>query len=372
MSPHFTIELLGVHDGDCLWVEWGHDSDRRRMLIDGGRSGDRNMASALAERFRHTAIDERVFDLVVCTHMDADHINGLVPLFRTPPEGFVAKEVWFNAFRHLPDDVLGVDKADELARILDQHRQVWNTTFDAPPNRTPRRAASISDAGSLPVVDVGGMKLTILSPDEDKLRALRREWPQAVQDAGLDPALASPLPVGDVLGFRDDAGVPLDELARRPFIADTKAPNGSSIAFLAEFAGKQVLFGADAHADIIEGSLRRLQPSGPIALAACKLSHHGSAANLSPELVAMLDTPRWLISTSGSIHHHPDRRAIARLLARRQPAELIFNYRTDTTSEWARPSVQQEWGFTAFHPDVERPGVLVDVLGGRASVLPDQ
>lgn len=39
----------------------------------------------------------------------------------------------------------------------------------------------------------------------------------------------------------------VEALARKPFIEDNAEPNGASIAFLAEFGGRRVLLGADAH-----------------------------------------------------------------------------------------------------------------------------
>jgi beta-lactamase superfamily II metal-dependent hydrolase len=78
--------------------------------------------------------------------------------------------------------------------------------------------------------------------------------------------------------------------------------------------GGRALLGADAKAEVLAGGLSRIQSSGRVRVDLCKLPHHGSKANLSPELLRMLDCREWLISTSdagqppapGSNHHGPD------------------------------------------------------------------
>ena len=91
--------------------------------------------------------------------------------------------------------------------------------------------------------------------------------------------------------------------------------NGSSIAFIAEHDGKRVLFGADAHADVLLASLKRgpLAQDDTLGLDVFKVAHHGSKRNVSRELVEALPAKRYLISTSGAIFGHPNPEAIARI-----------------------------------------------------------
>jgi len=61
-----------------------------------------------------------------------------------------------------------------------------------------------------------------------------------------------------------------------------------------------------------------------------KISHHGSEGNMSPELLSLISSKKYLISTNGKHprHEHPDKKIIARILANAdvQTKELIFNY----------------------------------------------
>ncbi|MBP9118924.1 MAG: hypothetical protein KBF58_12715, partial [Methyloversatilis sp.] len=98
-DPFMRIEMLPALHGDCLLVEYGDARRTRRVLIDGGPIG---AFGALQARFDALPPGNRRFELVVLSHVDTDHIDGLVKLFAQPvPWPFVVRDVWFNGWRHL-------------------------------------------------------------------------------------------------------------------------------------------------------------------------------------------------------------------------------------------------------------------------------
>src|SRR4051794_4055961 len=96
-----TIELLPARLGDCLVVEC-HRTDRPpwRMLIDGGPP---DTWPRLKKRLDALPAKDRRLDLVVITHIDSDHIGGILPLFTEGIADLDIREVWFNGEQHLPD-----------------------------------------------------------------------------------------------------------------------------------------------------------------------------------------------------------------------------------------------------------------------------
>ncbi len=369
---HFTIEMLPARDGDAFVVSWGKAGPEHRMLIDGGRGGSK-LNPALKEWFARNP-SARHFDMVVCTHMDADHISGLIGLFNDPPEGFSVGEIWFNAFRHLPTDVLGWKQSDKLEGLVEgwvnATPTVWNKTC------VTGKAVSVPDApeygsaaGPLPFTSIEGLKITLLSPTVTQLMRVAKEWPASVRAARLE-TLEDDGDQGDdveddILGYDEDKGVAPDELSTRPYTPDRSRANGASIAFVIEFAEKTALFCADAHSEVLEETLRRWQPNGVVRFDVIKMSHHGGEKNTSPEFLDMVQCANWLVSTNGSSHHHPDRRAMARLITRDQETFLIFNYLSEETEEWGRASLQMEYEFSAHLPPKDQPGAVFDVVKGR-------
>jgi len=350
------VTALPAQDGDCLWLEWpDQDGATHRMLVDGGRG----RPAVLAERLGRQPMTEREFDLVVCTHIDADHIGGLLALVADPPAGFRAHDVWFNGRDHL--DVLGHVQGDQLSDGLRRSAGPWNGAFGG-------RAVVVPRDGALPVVELPGLRITLLSPGRAELAMLARGWPQVLEEVDAD--LASRRTSADTLaGRRPDRTVGLHLLARRPFEPDESPANASSIAFVAEHHdGGRVLLAADASAEVLTAGLRRLG-TGQYRVDLCKVAHHGSRHNTSPELLELIDCQDWLVSTSGARFGHPSREAMGRILCR--PADRAtawFNYLSPTTEEYADPALQGRFGFRGVHPPADRPGITLAVGAGRVEL----
>lgn len=93
------VELIQAAQGDCIWIEYGEDPDAlHRILIDGGTSGT---YKHLKKRIKSLAPDERHFDLLVITHIDADHIAGILKIFEEDELGVTFADIWFNGYQHL-------------------------------------------------------------------------------------------------------------------------------------------------------------------------------------------------------------------------------------------------------------------------------
>jgi len=351
------LEALPAEDGDCLWIEWpdAHGATHR-MLVDGGRGYLSRIPPGLADRLARQPEDQRAFDLVVCTHIDVDHIGGLLALAEDPPPGFRTADVWFNGRRHL--DLLGPAQGDTLSAALARRSMPWNRAFGG-------AAAVVPPGDDLPVVELPGLRITLLSPTRAQLAKLAKSWPRVVTEAESGPGPERPSP--DLLRREDDdRHVELHQLTARRYTSDESAPNASSIAFLAEDDdGDRVLLAADATAEVLAASLRRVAAGGRYRIDVCKVPHHGSRHNTSPELLSLLDCRHWLFSTSGQRYRHPHREAMARILCRPDEVTAWFNYRGRTTEEYAGQDLAAHYGFSAVHPAPAEPGIALRVERGR-------
>lgn len=359
----FSIEMLPAYEGDCFWIEYGSADNPRRMIIDAGRKDTyRELGDRLA------SLTDPV-ELFVMTHIDDDHIFGAVPLFADERfENTIFKDVWYNGYTHLdraiarrpPEDTLGAVNGEIFAALIQRDRFPWNEAFDH------GATIVIPDEGKLPTIELeDDMKLTILAPSWTSLTALKRFWEKELEElenVELEPGDAeASLEIfadrrvlqPDVLG----AFIDVEDLIEQPYQSDTKEPNGSSIAFLAEHDGHAVLFTGDAHPPLLEQSIARLlqeRDQTVLPLDALKVSHHGSKKNTSAALLDLLDCRRFLISTNGARHSHPDQEAIARIVYHNyqnpEPTELYFNYESPQNSVWADDDLRQEWNYLTHYP----------------------
>ena len=361
-EPFFTIEALPAGHGDCLWIEYGDRQTRHRVLIDCGTQGS---SPALLQRIDTLPPSERFVELFVLSHIDSDHIGGALPLFKAVKKGLRFGDVWFNGWRHVSGQ-LGARQGEMFSTAILDFDLPWNVWRDG---GTIQTTPGVLPEHTLP----GGMKLTLLSPTPAQLKKLHPVWVRELKKAGLEPGTrvdysrmlkGTPSTVADAADLQDING-----LADEEFTADRGAPNGTSIALLAEFAGVRALLAADAHAPVLAASLRQLLPAGGgtrLKVDLFKVSHHGSKNNVSAELVELLDCSRYLISTNGDHFFHPDRQAIARILKHGGPRkDIYFNYACHFNQVWGDASmaaVRQQWGCTTHYPADGQSGITVTLL----------
>jgi beta-lactamase superfamily II metal-dependent hydrolase len=318
----FTIEMLPAERGDCLWITYGETGDLHHIVIDGGPLETiQALVPDLERRIKAVPGGANRIELLVVTHIDADHIQGVVSLLSQPSRLTVFRDIWFNGWRHV-SETLGAPDGERLGALLDGQSR-WNKAFDGGPVVVP----DASVAAGLPVKKLaGGMTLTLLSPNSDGLAAIAKAWVKEATAAGLVPGHGAEIPKSwkrsEILGFDPDV------LAATKYRRDPSPANFSSIAFIASYKNRHVLFGADAHAEVIEQSLARLG-TGPHRFNAVKAAHHGSKGNHTMSMLGQVTAKRWLISTNGAKFHHPDAAALARIVATQTKPTFYFNYVSD-------------------------------------------
>jgi hypothetical protein len=378
----FRVELFPAEQGDAIWIEYGEPAAPSRVLIDAGTPPT---AARVSERIARLPKDEQRFDLLVVTHVDTDHIGGVLKLLDKRPPYLRFDDVWFNSLRHFPkpekrSSKLGDIDGTILSRMLDSLGWAWNEKFDGNAIQVPVR-------GDLPERTLrGGLKLTVLSPEPAQLVRLRDRWQDSILEAGLDledPEYPERLrkkarAKGISSSLLGKAGVDIATLAGSRFKPDPAVANGSTIGLLAEYDGRSILLGGDAYAPVMQRAIARLlqkRGGAKLRVNAFKLPHHGSAANVSNELLALVDTERYLFSTSGAVFGHPDDQALGRVIGTRSRGSktLHFNYTAATLAknyrkkkarampDWSDEALTERFRYTASFPRDDNTGVVLDL-----------
>jgi beta-lactamase superfamily II metal-dependent hydrolase len=343
------IDLMPAQSGDCLWIEYGDPQHPYRVLVDGGTPFT---YGTLKQRIESLPKRDRTFELLVITHIDADHIGGILKLLKNPPLGLEIGDVWFNGLRHLPasDKTLSVQQAEEVTEELANGRFPWNAKFKGAP-------IFMTTSGPLPRFRLrDGIFLTLLSPYHAQLRKLLPKWEREVEKIERRKEEAIRRHKSKTLSMPPDVA----SLAKTPFESDIAEANGSSLALIAEYEGKRILLGADAFSGVLERSIRRFLATTSeerLRLDAFKISHHGSKANTSTELLRLIDCENYLISTDGSIHGHPDVGAVARILTHGGEVKTIhFNYRSPQALVWDNCDLKRHHRFETRYPAHQAAG----------------
>jgi beta-lactamase superfamily II metal-dependent hydrolase len=355
-TPAITLEALLAGYGDCLLFSCPVGRRTWRMLVD---TGPDETYPALKSRLAKLPADQhgkRHIDLFIVTHIDHDHIGGAAQLLNDRSLGLTFGDVWFNAPSR--PAARGVAEGEALAQLLGATAMPlpWNMAFGG------KAAVTNGDGGFLEVATrPGAPRLTLLSPTPARLKDLYKVWDRELarlRNKERDmPGPVEPAP-------RDLASLDLKALAAKITAVDHSVPNGSSISMLLEHRGASVLLGADAIPTVMVPALQALarqrrQPGG-LALDAIKLSHHGSRANTTNDLLAAVRADHYIFSTNGAIYSHPDDEAVARVLVHggRQPT-LSFNYATERNRRWAEPALQAKYGYQVQYPEGGQAGVVI-------------
>jgi hypothetical protein len=356
------LEVLPARYGDCLWIEYG-SNPIRRLLIDGGAAGV--YKRALKPRIEQLPAGDRTFELLVVTHVDYDHIRGIIELALDDDLDFRARDVWFNGFRHIPDkpaDVLAGKHGEQLTDLLLSNGVGWNA------HGFNEGAVVVPQEGPLPRVEFDGeLSLTLLSPTVPLLADLREDWERSCEDINIGPeeleqaraegrfeTLAGP--AEDI----PEAQRPdIEQLLRAEYEEDASAANGSSIALLLEYRSRRILLAGDAHPGTLVESIRQLGVD-KLKLDACKLPHHGSRGSVSTELIKHLDCPAYIFSSNGDQFGHPHPEAVARVIRYGgvEP-QLIFNYRHPQALIWDDDTLRGGYGYSTSYPIAESEGAVL-------------
>ena len=368
MPGAMRIELLPARLGDCLLVECLREDGRPwRMLVDGGPPDTWPLLEA---RLRAMPAGDQAIDVAVITHIDSDHIGGMIPLLTSDLAARIG-EVWFNGRTHLPGDQgtsRSIDQGESVVSALLGGARPGLAPGKQPASPLPWNAAfgggpidAGAGTGAVQVtIPGGGPTITVVSPGLTQLHVLGTKWAQVFAHAHREER---PLPTPDVLQPLGD----LRALASRKSVTDTSVANGSSIAVLVEHRGASAVLAGDAFGPVLAAGLAgvaKARGSSQLVVDAFKLPHHGSQANVSAALLAAAPATHYLVSSNGDVFHHPDDIAVARVITGApSPPTLWFNYRNPRTSRWGDPALTGRYGHTANFPDPAHPesGVVLEL-----------
>lgn len=331
------IEALNAKHGDCLIVHYGAADDRHLVLIDGGPRGvyRSHLSKRLAQLKQANGGAPVRFDLGMVSHIDADHIQGIVELtdelIKSDDDLCDFDWFWHNAF----DDLAGTDQVAgtaALASLASDTVQMSEAAFAAkyglkdPDSRLVAIIAGVEQGRTLrdnlrrlglednPPFPNGlviapqrielfdGLFLTVIGPPKDRLEELQEKWDKEASPAALAAFL------------------------------DKSVANLSSIVVLIEYEGRKILLTGDARGDDIldglkaAGHLNNVN-TGTLELDVFKVPHHGSERNVTQKFFARLPARHYVFSADGK-NSNPDVKTI-RMVAQARKGEAFTMHFTN-------------------------------------------
>ncbi len=358
----YKIHLLPASFGDSILIEYGQEI-KKYILIDGGPYFNFDV---LIKSVKRIAPDLTVLELFVLTHIDIDHIDGVVMLLNQKKLPFDIKQIWYNGFEEMQfkeSDLLGVLQGEYMSVLIKKKKIAHNTSFNG-------KAVMVKDYNQLPVITLDdGMVLTLLGPNAEGLLAMQKIWAVEVKAIGDEATVLKRLEedkrydeqIDDLLGE-----LTIAELQKMKVKADKSEANGSSIAFLATYNNKTCLFTGDLFTEHLLKAIDALllkNNAEKLYVDAWKLAHHGSKKSTLDTLMEKIDTKNILVSSDGKRYHHPDKATIAKLLKYKgAEVSFYFNYKTEYNTMWDDDVLKQTYHYKTFYPTAqEENGISISL-----------
>ncbi|EAY29475.1 AVAST type 1 anti-phage system MBL fold metallo-hydrolase Avs1a [Microscilla marina] len=393
-KPSINLNVYPALGGDSMLLQIHYTN----ILIDGGYVN--TYQSFIKDELKALAKEGKTLSHVVVTHIDQDHISGIVKLLEenNKHEIIPITNIWHNSYRHLqptiaPENInhhfedkaleaikggsylkevtkgeknVSAKQGSSLAGFIADGNYFWNAEFD-------QKAISTDNKKVIQLTDE--IKLILLSPDNGKLERLQKTWKNELRKNGYLKDLPDNVFFDDAFEFMtakqkpkpvlrqknvSSSSIPdVEALIKSKFKEDTTSANGSSIAFIIEYDGKRLLFLGDAHPGIIAENIKETYPdeSLPIQFDLIKISHHGSWTNNSPDLFKTIDSKLNIFSTNSEKHNHPDKESLALLISREtgETRKLYFNYPVVNAEAFDVESLTKKYNYEIIQGDGNTP-----------------
>lgn len=347
----------------------------------------------------------KVLDLVILTHMHADHIEGALYLFKENINNDVSniiqiENIIYNGIKGLQmskyedsacneydkaiyEGVLSQGKAylqgENVSQSISMKQELFLSSYILKGgyrwNSFSQFKNNIILADDLPIIELdNNTHITFLSPNAENLKNLNKSWEKYLKrirkkielvdndltrnayeaymyliSSSESEQLISQISQENEININE-----VYKLSQLEIQQDTKKlENGSSIAFNITFKDKNLLFLGDSFSDVYYKNLLRLKEGGmKTYFDLIKVSHHGSKFNISDEFLKNFDSGTYLISTNGK-YNHPDIETISKIINRKidelnnneNRRNIIISNETESIKKFDNKTLKDEFNY---------------------------
>ncbi|MPY89897.1 MAG: MBL fold metallo-hydrolase [Luteitalea sp.] len=373
------LTLFQSSQGDCLLLS--NAAATARILVDGGMPGAyRDHVAPTLAKLRKA---NQKIDLVYISHIDQDHIGGILemlddevtwrvheyqtnngnPRHKTPhvPRPPEIRTIWHNSFHEqLTNNAAPIEEAlaaaapvlsgadlqqmrqagsrqaelvTSIKQAIQVSRRIGPKQLGIPLNPQADGKLLMVREGQKPIT-IGGMKITIVGPTSQHLKQLREKWQTWLRrnQQVLETIRETARKDEEHLGTSD-----LDRFFRSLKLQAEAFGNPSSVTpenlaslmLLVEQGDRSILLTGDARWDqLIDGlqATGRLRDEQPFTVDVLKVPHHGSEHNIvDTTLLDRVIATDYVFCANGQ-DENPDLDVVALMVTRRLTAPGRFTF----------------------------------------------
>lgn len=350
---HCCFKTFNVGAGDCMTLLLQNGGEELHIMVDCG-CFTKDVNEYVTQTF-----GKRI-DYLIVTHIDNDHINGLIAML-SKIKDLTVHHILYNCYQRISENLKNWDEKmkenvkrlyGDLPAVVDMLEGKINAETSIPlaelilDNDQWKKAwrREYVTSGSEPIElgkDMG--KLIFLSPNQEALDKLDNEYrklfwnklyKKKVADYNKEESIYEALMRIVEEGDEEEKDEPvsaalLDEETLKAYadecVSALTDANEASLAFVWECKGHRILFFGDASAKIVSENLDKVYADlpKPIVLDAIKVSHHGSAHSTIKEQFKVADSKLYFVT--GGAKTRPSFQALSRIVT--APMSENINHR---------------------------------------------
>lgn len=336
------ITLNDAGNGDCILIQ----SDNTNILIDGG-------TGTLFDTWYPLIKELDKIDALFITHIDDDHTNGIIKFLekndklKSPIE---IKHIYFNGIEQLFDIPIKEsdqydDKYDSIKACFDDIEGSNEVGFSEGTSlsyilKNKKVNTNIIHNESFDeIMNIGNFTIELIGPNINSLEELKDSWEVILNERSIKRKILTKNhknafesyvnSLNEKLESEENISseyfTDIDSYANSKYEKDSSLANKTSFSFLIKCNNKSFLMLGDAHIETVLDWLNKKDKV--LSVDAIKVSHHGSKFNIKKEFLELMDCNKYLISTNGKKHHHPDIETLARIakFSKKENTEIIIN-----------------------------------------------
>ncbi|GKZ02646.1 MBL fold hydrolase [Paraclostridium bifermentans] len=371
MTKNVKVKVFPAGAGESILISFS-GVKRTNILIDCGYV---STYKTIKKELIKLKSKGECIDLLVLTHIDNDHINGARGLLNDYINGVICdiSEIWINDYFR----IFGVDKLDHveisknelnlISELNGKNYPIDNMNYGEKnvgykdshllvnllSNKKLQGKVNKTFNGGCVKVSEGivindEINISVISPTEDILVNLLEEWRLYLKSKGFGELskyeeIAKSFELFYINNLEGKVSMVSDKNCSSNYSTlndlisfdqkDKTLINRSSIAFIVEFENQKFLFLGDSSPKDYDEMLKGLYHDNnedKIDFELVKISHHGSKFNTSSTMFDYIKSRRYLISTNGNLHRHPDLETIYKIIFKQNNhKDIYFNYKSN-------------------------------------------
>lgn len=359
-----SIKLFPAEYGDCIMLSIGK-GNQYNILIDGGLS--KTYQKYIKSEIQHIKEKRQKIGLLVCTHMDNDHICGLIQVLKETNPDFI-DNVWYNGFfqivnsrfysqkenyftdrdNKILDEIIsqgvvsdseqeiGINEGTSLGVLIEESKIPLNLVVEG--------RAICSELVENRYEIATNIFITVLGPSKNNIIELENHWKKDMVSRNYMFRVSDKIKLTEAFEYQieriksiytnesfkicenEDLTKYIGDLSER----DESIVNRSSISFILEYNKRKYLFLGDT---VIDNTiLKNIENvvGFEYRFSAIKLPHHGSRYNITHDFISRYSADEYYCLTNSIKYGHPDLEVLATILCKDSKfKKLIFNYPID-------------------------------------------